>query len=115
MASPRDRSYYEAYARGVNAFIGTHGSKLPIEFRILGYAPKPWLPEDSVVVANSMVKDLNYHYFFDALDSRKNSGQAGAGTDGGLVCEPFVARSSAHGHARRSERTRHQQRRFGRG
>ena len=26
-ASPRDRSYFEAYARGVNAFIETHGKQ----------------------------------------------------------------------------------------
>ncbi len=70
-ASPRDRGYYEAYARGVNGYIGTHGNRLPIEFRILHYAPKPWLPEDSAVVANSMVKDLNYHYFYDALSREK--------------------------------------------
>ncbi|HSY91799.1 MAG TPA: penicillin acylase family protein [Candidatus Binatus sp.] len=71
MASPRDRSFFEAYARGVNAFIGTHGNRLPIEFRILRYAPKPWTAEDSVVIANSMVKDLNYHYFYDALSREK--------------------------------------------
>ena len=71
MATPRDRNYYEAYARGVNAYIGEHGNRLPIEFRILHYGPKPWLAEDSVVVANSMVKDLNYHYFFDALSREK--------------------------------------------
>jgi penicillin G amidase len=71
MASPRDRSFYESYARGVNAYITTHGNQLPIEFRILHYAPKPWLVEDSAVIANSMVKDLNYHYFFDALDREK--------------------------------------------
>ncbi|HEY3972631.1 MAG TPA: penicillin acylase family protein [Candidatus Sulfotelmatobacter sp.] len=71
MASERDRSYYEAYARGVNAYIGTHGDRLPIEFRILRYTPKPWQSEDSVVVANSMVKDLNFHYFFDALAREK--------------------------------------------
>ncbi len=71
MASPRDRRFFEAYARGVNAYIGTHGSRLPIEFRILRYAPKPWLAEDSVVIANSMVKDLNYHYFYDALSREK--------------------------------------------
>ena len=47
------------------------GHKLPIEFRILGYAPKPWQPEDSVVIANEMVKDLNYHYFYDALAREK--------------------------------------------
>jgi penicillin amidase len=71
MAPPRDRSYFEAYARGVNAYIGTHGNRLPIEFRILHYAPKPWLPEDSVVIANTMVKDLNYKYFYDALAREK--------------------------------------------
>ncbi len=67
MAIPRDRSYFEAYARGVNAFIETHLDRLPIEFRILHYRPTPWLAEDSVVIANQMVKDLNYAYFFDAL------------------------------------------------
>ncbi len=71
MANPRDRAFFEAYARGVNAFIGAHGKSLPIEFRILHYAPKPWLVEDSLVIANSMVKDLNYHYFYDALDREK--------------------------------------------
>ena len=71
MANPRDRAFFEAYARGVNAFVGTHGNKLPIEFRILHYAPKPWLVEDSLVIANQMVKDLNYEYFFDALNREK--------------------------------------------
>src|ERR1700681_3998021 len=56
-ASPRDRSFFDAYARGVNAYMGTRAHKLPIEFRILGYGPTPWLPEDSVVIANDMVKD----------------------------------------------------------
>ena len=84
MASARDRGYYEAYARGVNAYIGSHGSKLPIEFRILHYVPKPWQPEDSVVVANSMVKDLNYHYFFDALAREKILAKLGPELTGDL-------------------------------
>jgi len=71
ISSPRDLSYFEAYARGVNAYIATHGNKLPIEFRVLGYTPRPWVPEDSVVIANQMVKDLNYHYFYDALAREK--------------------------------------------
>ncbi len=70
-ASPRDRSYFEAYARGVNAYIGTQRKRLPIEFRILGYVPKPWTSEDSVVIGNQMTKDLNYHYFYDALAREK--------------------------------------------
>src|SRR5579862_5992577 len=32
--SADDRSHFEAYARGVNAFIESHRNRLPIEFRI---------------------------------------------------------------------------------
>lgn len=67
IASPRDRGFFEAYARGVNSYISAHRDRLPIEFRILGYAPKPWTSEDSAVIGNQMVKDLNYRYFYDAL------------------------------------------------
>jgi penicillin G amidase len=70
-ASPRDRAYFDAYARGVNAFIESRRSSLPLEFRILKYRPKPWLPEDSIVIANQMVKDLNYYTFGDALAREK--------------------------------------------
>jgi penicillin amidase len=71
MASPRDRSYFDAYARGVNAFIETHGSGLPIEFLILNYRPTPWQAEDSIVIVNQMVKDLNYFTFGDMLAREK--------------------------------------------
>jgi penicillin amidase len=71
MANPRDQGFLEAYARGVNAYIQAQGDHLPIEFRILRYHPKPWLPEDSLVIGNQMVKDLNYHYFYDALAREK--------------------------------------------
>jgi penicillin amidase len=70
-ASARDRSYFEAYARGVNAFIESRGSRLPIEFRILKYRPKPWQVEDSLAIANQMVKDLNYFSFGDTLAREK--------------------------------------------
>ncbi len=71
MASPRDRSYFDAYARGVNAFIENQGSGLPLEFRILKYRPKPWQAEDSIVIANQMVKDLNFYTFGDMLSREK--------------------------------------------
>jgi penicillin G amidase len=89
ITSARDRSYFEAYARGVNAYISTHSARLPIEFRILRYAPKPWQVEDSVVIANQMVKDLNYHYFYDALEREKI--QAKLGPE--LTADLFVNRS----------------------
>src|SRR5712671_1054220 len=71
MASPRDRSYFDAYARGVNTFAESHESGLPLEFRILKYRPKPWQAEDSIVIANQMVKDLNYYTFGDGLEREK--------------------------------------------
>src|SRR5215831_5255203 len=38
----RERAFFESYARGVNAFVEQHRKRLPIEFRVLGYAPRPW-------------------------------------------------------------------------
>jgi len=45
---PATRDYFQAYAAGVNAFIASHGSHLPVEFRLLRYAPRPWTPNDSL-------------------------------------------------------------------
>ena len=67
----RDRSYFEAYAGGVNAYIQERRDRLPIEFRILKYAPSRWRPEDSIVIANQMVKDLNHGQFKDVLAREK--------------------------------------------
>jgi penicillin amidase len=88
-ARARDRIFFEAYARGVNAYMAARANKLPVEFRILGYRPKPWLPEDSVVIANEMVKDLNYHYFFDALAREKILAKVGPE----LTADLYVNRS----------------------
>ena len=89
MASPRDRVYFDAYARGVNAFIDSHGSSLPIEFRILKYRPKPWQAEDSIVIANQMVKDLNYYSFGDTLAREKILAKLGSE----LTADLYVNRS----------------------
>ena len=44
------REAFQAYASGVNAFIASHGSHLPIEFRLLRYAPRQWTPNDSLAL-----------------------------------------------------------------
>jgi penicillin amidase len=59
LLSAEDRSHFEAYARGVNAYIESHRDRLPLEFRILRYSPRPWTPEDSAVVGIQMVEDLS--------------------------------------------------------
>jgi penicillin G amidase len=58
LLSPDDRARFEAYARGVNAFISSHRERLPLEFRVLGYAPQPWSVEDSMLMGAYMVEDL---------------------------------------------------------
>ena len=60
IASDEDRERMQAYARGVNAFIESHRDRLPLEFRILRYSPRPWTADDSASVAVQMVKDLNH-------------------------------------------------------
>jgi penicillin amidase len=68
---PQDRTFLDAYARGVNAYIDSHADKLPIEYRILHYTPERWSPLDSTLIAAQMVKDLNHGTFEDALGRDK--------------------------------------------
>lgn len=60
--SERDRRFFEDYARGVNAYIDSHGEHLPAEFRLLHYRPKAWQPVDSVLIGLSMVQTLDEHW-----------------------------------------------------
>ncbi|HXR15899.1 MAG TPA: penicillin acylase family protein, partial [Terriglobales bacterium] len=53
------RSHFDAYARGVNAYIEGHRNRLPLEFRILRYSPRPWTPEDSALIGAQMVENLS--------------------------------------------------------
>src|SRR3984957_18053347 len=53
---------FEAYARGVNAYITAHEDSLPAEFGLLGYKPRPWQPVDSWLVALNMVARLDTLY-----------------------------------------------------
>jgi penicillin G amidase len=71
VSSPQTRVHFEAYARGVNAYIESHRDRLPIEFRILRYSPRLWAQEDSELIAAQMVKDLNHYPYGDALDREK--------------------------------------------
>src|SRR5579864_210169 len=57
--SAENRSHFEAYARGVNAYIESHRDRLPLEFRILRYSPEPWTSQDSALIGVQMVEDLS--------------------------------------------------------
>jgi penicillin G amidase len=69
--SVRDRSYFDAYARGVNAFLDSHREHLSLEFRLLKYTPRPWTITDSLLVGARMVQDLNHYSIPPALTREK--------------------------------------------
>ena len=48
-SSPETREMFDAYASGINAFIGSD-SPLPVEYQIIGLEPEPWQPWHGLVV-----------------------------------------------------------------
>jgi penicillin amidase len=76
--SARDRAYFDAYARGVNAFLDSHRDRLSLEFRLLKYTPRPWTVTDSVLVGARMVQDLNHYKNPPALTREKILAKLGA-------------------------------------
>jgi penicillin amidase len=68
--SPEARAPLAAYANGVNAFIASHRDRLPLEFLLLNYQPRPWGEIDSLGVALNMVKTLNTSWRTDLMRER---------------------------------------------
>lgn len=62
--SPEAKRVLEAYAAGVNAFMeeAIANKTLPVEFKLLGYEPKPWTPTDSLTIGKYMAFDLGGHW-----------------------------------------------------
>ena len=56
-ASPEDKAMLERYVAGVNAGLGDLRAK-PFEYLLLGMAPRPWHPADSLLVVWAMYFDL---------------------------------------------------------
>ncbi|MGD1038321.1 MAG: penicillin acylase family protein [Roseiarcus sp.] len=65
--SPWAQSRLQAYADGVNAFLETHKNALPPEFLILGDAPEPWKPADTLVWGKLTSLELSGNYKLEAL------------------------------------------------
>ena len=64
LLEPSSRSYLQAYADGVNAYLdGRTASELSLEYALLGltgpdYAPEPWTPTDSLAWLKALAWDL---------------------------------------------------------
>ena len=55
---PQQRAVLAAFARGVNYFIETHRNRLPLEFTLLRYDPRPWAPSDCLLAGLEMYRTL---------------------------------------------------------
>jgi len=53
-----DRMILVAYARGVNYYLETHRGRLPLEFTLLNYDPRPWRVRDSILAGLQMFRTL---------------------------------------------------------
>ena len=66
--NPETRAILESYMRGVNAYIATRDAKtLPAEFQILGYNPRDWTMEDSLVVSKIFDDGLSNTWQMDLM------------------------------------------------
>lgn len=55
---PEIRALLESYAQGVNRYIKERRGRLPIEFTLLRYQPRPWTPADTYLISLYMWKTL---------------------------------------------------------
>src|SRR5260370_21351848 len=58
LLDPESRKVMDAYARGVNQFIGQYRKNLPLEFSLLHYQPAPCLPSDTLPLPSYMSRTL---------------------------------------------------------
>lgn len=58
----KDRAAMAAYARGVNALIQAHRDRLPFEFKVLSYDPRPWSVIDCILIGLHMFRELTTTY-----------------------------------------------------
>jgi penicillin amidase len=67
-ASAQTRALLDAYARGVNAYIGPLDAKtLPPEFQILQYKPRPWTAADSLLPVKLFAEALSSTWRLDIM------------------------------------------------
>lgn len=55
---PQDRATIAAFARGVNEYMDTHRDRLPVEFALLRYDPRPWNISDTILAGLEMYREM---------------------------------------------------------
>ena len=90
-----------AFAAGINAYLERHRDRLPLEFKLLGYQPEPWQPDDVSTIYTLINWGLSLGWKVDltAADILKKVGEdlfreaftppAGAGRPIALEIDPI--------------------------
>ncbi len=67
---PAERALFAAFARGINEFIQTHRGRLPVEFALLRYDPRPWSVRDSLLAGLEMYRTLTNSWRSELLKQK---------------------------------------------
>ena len=74
---PEERTVFAAFARGVNHYIDTHRGRLPLEFTLLNYDPRPWSVRDCVLAGLEMYRSLTQNWRTELIKQKmRKSGDA---------------------------------------
>ena len=57
--APDVQAAFQAYANGVNAWLGVPGQRLPPEFALAGFEPEPWVASDGLLWGGLMAVRLS--------------------------------------------------------
>lgn len=73
-----ERAHLAAYARGVNCYLETHRDRLPLEFSLARYEPRPWSIQDTMLVSGYMYRVLTTNWKEElSMESLLASGDKG--------------------------------------
>jgi penicillin amidase len=64
---PEERSYLESFVKGINTYIRNQPGERPIEFRVLGYAPDPFTPEEIIALTHFQSYASNHNWKHEVL------------------------------------------------
>jgi penicillin amidase len=64
------REILQAYVAGVNAFLNSPDTKLPVEFTLLTHGPEPWQPEDTLAFTRVMLWQLSHAWYGEIIRSQ---------------------------------------------
>ena len=86
--APDAREIIAAFVNGINAYIRSLNGKRPLEFRIAGYDPAPWTPED--VVARLAGLEMSSNLIQEIQRSLEIAEFSAANVEKYLPPDPFV-------------------------